>query len=150
MTYSTMVDRVLSEIVYGSAAYKESVALREEVLRKPLGLTFTDEELGREQSDYHLVCQYEGQVVGCLILVPKGPAEVKVRQVAVAPHVHGKGVGRVLATFAEDFARERGFKLMTLHARLTAVSFYEKLGYERIGEAFEEVTIPHWRMQKQL
>jgi ribosomal protein S18 acetylase RimI-like enzyme len=145
-----MTHRVLSEIAYGAAAYKASVALRNQVLRKPLGLKFAEEELEREHSDYHLICQDEGEIIGCLILVPETPNEVKVRQVAVAPHAQRQGVGRALTKFAEDFARQRGFTMITLHARATAVPFYEKLRYERVGEQFTEVTIPHWKMQKLL
>ena len=39
---------------------------------------------------------------------------------------------------------------MILHARETAVVFYEKLGYSSLGDQFEEVTIPHWAMEKRL
>nr|MBP8249907.1 GNAT family N-acetyltransferase [Chitinophagales bacterium] len=44
----------------------------------------------------------------------------------------------------------KGFTLMYCHARDTAIPFYEKLGYSRVGEEFEEVTIPHWEMGKSL
>jgi predicted GNAT family N-acyltransferase len=37
-----------------------------------------------------------------------------------------------------------------MHARKSAAAFYEKLGYQIIGDAFEEVTIPHYEMQKNL
>ena len=61
-----------------------------------------------------------------MILVPQSTQEVKARQVAVAPHAQGQGVGRALTKFAEDFARQRGFTTITLHARATAVPIYEK------------------------
>jgi ribosomal protein S18 acetylase RimI-like enzyme len=141
---------VLSQVAHGSDAHGASVALRREVLRKPLGLDFTDEELEEERSDYHLICQEDGELVGCLVLAPQSRDEVRMRQVAVSPETRGRGIGRALTEFAEDFARRQGFARMTLHARTTAVRFYEKLGYERVGEEFEEVTIPHWTMQKRL
>jgi len=37
---------------------------------------------------------------------------------------------------------------MVLNARKTAVGFYEKLGYEKIGEEFPEINIPHYKMRK--
>jgi predicted GNAT family N-acyltransferase len=37
-----------------------------------------------------------------------------------------------------------------MHARKTAMGFYEKLGYEKIGDEFTEVTIPHYKMEKRL
>ena len=145
-----MSHRVLSRISHGSAAYNASVVLRNEVLRRPLGLELAKGELEQERSDYHLVCREDGEHVGCLVLVPRSDSEIRMRQVAVSPEAQGRGIGRALTQFAEDFARQRGFARMTLHARATAVPFYEKLGYESVGEQFEEVTIPHWTMQKNL
>jgi predicted GNAT family N-acyltransferase len=43
---------------------------------------------------------------------------------------------------------EKGVKLMHCNARKTAVPFYLQLGFETVGEEFEEVGIPHFRMQK--
>ena len=37
-----------------------------------------------------------------------------------------------------------------MHARETAVGFYEKLGYKVVGDKFTEVTIPHYVMEKKL
>jgi predicted GNAT family N-acyltransferase len=76
--------------------------------------------------------------------------ELKMRQVAVAETVRGKGIGRALVNFSERFAREHGYERITMHARETSVPFYEKLGYERYGERYEAVTIPHWNMRKLL
>jgi ribosomal protein S18 acetylase RimI-like enzyme len=138
------------QIDHGSPDYLATVELRRAVLRVPLGLDFSPEELANERSDYHLMCRRGGEVVGCLVLLPQAGGDIKMRQVAVMPHAQRQGIGRRLTQFAERFARQHGFKRMTLHARTTAVPFYEKLGYERVGEEFEEVTIPHWAMRKAL
>ena len=44
----------------------------------------------------------------------------------------------------------RGFVSLSLHARSIAVGFYEKLGYETVGDEFIEVSIPHRKMAKRL
>jgi GNAT superfamily N-acetyltransferase len=137
-------------IEHGSAEYEETVALRENLLRRPLGLTLTPDELADEASDYHVACYEEGRLVGCLVLTPRPGRELKMRQVAVAEAMQGKGIGRAMVEFSERFARERGFFRITMNARETAVSFYEKLDYQRSGARFEQKTIPHWRMQKKL
>jgi predicted GNAT family N-acyltransferase len=59
-------------------------------------------------------------------------------------------VGRALTDFAEDWAKTNGYKLITLNARMPAVPFYSRLGYEVVGEEFIEVTIPHLAMRKEL
>lgn len=148
--FAAMTTLTLRLVPHGSAEYEETVALRDEILRRPLGLRFTPESLGAETNDLHLACYLEGTLVGCLILTPAGPATVKMRQVAVAEQMQGKGIGRAMVKRSEEIALEHGFTEMVLNARDTAVPFYETLGYERIGEQFEEVTIPHWKMRKQL
>ena len=69
---------------------------------------------------------------------------------AVVSGLQGKGIGKVLLQFAENIARDRGYKKIMMHARKTAVGFYEKLGYKKTGGEFEEVTIPHYVMEKDL
>jgi len=69
---------------------------------------------------------------------------------AVHKSQQGKGVGGQLLHFAENVARHKGYRSMLMHARKTAVGFYEKLGYKVKGDEFEEVTIPHFLMEKTL
>ena len=52
--------------------------------------------------------------------------------------------------FAENVARDLGYRKLCMHARKTALGFYEKLGYTVAGEEFLEVTIPHFTMEKAL
>ena len=69
---------------------------------------------------------------------------------AVQNNLQGKGIGATMMNFAENVARDRGFRIMSMHARKTAIGFYEKLGYKVSGDEFQEVTIPHFVMQKVL
>ena len=84
------------------------------------------------------------------MLTKQDEKTVRLRQMAVISGLQGKGVGRVLMQFAENIARDRGFKTLIMHARTTALGFYEKLGYKIKGDEFEEVTIPHYVMEKEL
>jgi predicted GNAT family N-acyltransferase len=69
---------------------------------------------------------------------------------AVGMGLQGKGIGRVLMNFAENIARDMGNKKIIMHARYSAVGFYEKLGYKVCSDEFEEVSIPHYMMEKEL
>ena len=137
-------------VPYGSVEYRAALVLRDRILRKPLGLRFTDAEMAQDKSDYHFVVKHENNVIGCLILTPHDDASIKMRQVAVAEHMQGQGIGKMLVRDAELFALERGFDLMYCNARDTAVVFYEGLGYSKVGEPFVHVKVIHWRMEKQL
>jgi predicted GNAT family N-acyltransferase len=140
----------LKIIDHGTAEYKQMVKLRDEILRKPLGLRFTETELEKEK-DHLLIGAYEDdRMLGCCMLVEEGPYTVRLRQMAVRNDLQGKGIGKALMQFAENLARDRGYKKITMHARKNAVGFYEKMGYSLMGEEFQEITIPHYLMEKRL
>ena len=138
----------LKIIDHGSREYQQMVQLRNDMLRRPLGLTFTQEELEKEKEEILIGAFEEEKMLGCCMLIRQDPATVRLRQMAVLNNLQGKGIGRALMQFAENIARDRGFHKITMHARKTAVGFYEKLGYRVCGQEFEEVTIPHYVMEK--
>ena len=84
------------------------------------------------------------------MLIEEEPQTVRLRQMAVMNDLQGKGIGKALMQFAENLARDRGYKKITMHARRDASGFYEKMGYRRIGDEFKEITIPHYVMEKEL
>jgi predicted GNAT family N-acyltransferase len=137
-------------IDHGSKEYKQMVDLRYNMLRKPLGLSFSEAELNEEENNIHIGCFDDDKLEGCCMLVPKDNNAIQLRQMAVVSGLQGKGIGRVLMQFAENIARDRGYKKLIMHARKTAMGFYEKIGYNKIGNEFFEVTIPHYIMEKDL
>jgi GNAT superfamily N-acetyltransferase len=137
-------------IDHGTKEYQQMINLRYMILRKPLGLEFSPEELEKEKNDILIGCFDDDKLEGCCMLTDSGGKVVRLRQMAVLSGLQGKGLGRVLMQFAENIARDRGFKKLSMHARKSAAGFYEKLGYRISGEEFVEVTIPHFIMEKDL
>lgn len=135
---------------FGSELHQKSIFLRNDILRKPLGLQFTDIELANEINQHHLVMLLNSEVCGVTLLVPISISLVKLRQFAVAESLQGKGYGRKLVAFAEEFAKQEGFQRIELHARETARGFYASCGYKTIGSSFLEIGIPHHKMTKTL
>ena len=140
----------LKIIDYGTPEYQQMLKLRDDILRKPLGLQFNTEELEKEKEHLLIAAVDDGNMRGCCMLVKEGEQTVRLRQMAVTDNQQGKGIGRALMQFAENLARDHGFRKITMHARSNAVGFYEKLGYKKVGHEFEEVTIPHYVMEKDL
>ncbi len=132
------------------AVYDKALQLRTDVLRTPLGLKFTAEELKKDESDTHFGLFEDDKILACLTLTKCADNKMKMRQVAVHPDFQKKGLGKKLAAESEIFAREKGFKIMFCHARKTAVPFYESMGYTIVGDEFSEVNIPHYLMEKRL
>ncbi len=52
----------------------------------------------------------EEKMLGCCMLIKEGPISVRLRQMAVLNNLQGKGIGRALMQFAENIARDRGFR----------------------------------------
>jgi predicted GNAT family N-acyltransferase len=135
---------------FGSFEQIQSLALRHDVLRKPLGLEYNPDDLLAEESQIHIVFQEEHRVVGVLLLYTADNHTYKMRQVAVSPSVQKRGVGAALVAFAEKHLVSIGGNRIELHARWNAIPFYEKNNYITDGEVFEEVGIPHKFMYKDL
>lgn len=133
-----------------SPAYAMAVALRRDVLRKPLGLDFTEAQLASEAASLHLTAWEEDVLLGTLLLTPLDGQSIQMRQVAVDDRRQGLGIGRAMVLESETEALRRGFRRMMLHARDTAVGFYANLGYRPVGAAFMEVGIRHQEMEKRL
>jgi len=141
---------VLREIAFDSREYDASVTLRTRVLRAPLGLQPGPEEREEESRLRHLGAFEDERLVACLMLHDVGEGKVRMRQVAVDFDRQQTGLGTRLVHYSEQVARAAGFREMVLHARKTAVPFYERLGYTAYGEPFVEVTVPHVAMKLEL
>lgn len=140
----------LKIIEHGTPDFQKMVKLREDILRKPLGLGFTTNELEQEKSNMLIGAFEEEDILGCCMLVEENPEIVRLRQMAVLNDLQGKGIGRAIMHFAENIARDRGYRILSMHARKNAIGFYEKMGYKVTGDEFTEVTIPHYVMEKKL
>jgi ribosomal protein S18 acetylase RimI-like enzyme len=140
----------IKQIYYGSKEYNQMVNLRLEIMRKPLGLTFSVDELQKEKDDILIGAFDEDVIIGCCILTKIDNSTVRLRQMAVQKNQQGMGIGESMMAFAENIARDKGYKLLTMHARDTAIGFYEKFGYKVKGPAFIEVNIDHHEMEKKL
>jgi predicted GNAT family N-acyltransferase len=143
-------DIAVVEVVLGSDLYRQCLCLREAVLRKPLGLTITREELTDDATRQHFCALSYGALVGSVSLKPLDETTLQLRQMAVAEDRRGEGVGGHLLAHAEAWGSGGGFLVMVLNARMGIEGFYARYGYQAFGEPFEENTIPHIRMTKRL
>lgn len=137
------------EISYNTKYYKEACRLRDDILRKPLGMSLYDQNLEEEKDHIHIIGKSSNdEVLAYLQFRLLGDNTAKMQQVAVRKKNQANGIGRRLVNHSEQFIKNIGVKFIVLHAREPVIGFYEKLGYQKIGEKFLEVTIPHYKMKK--
>ncbi len=142
---------IIKPIQPDTVDYEQELALREAVLRKPLGLRLTDADLQQDRSSLHYgLFDSGGVLLACAIASPRSATEAKIRQVAVSSERQGRGLGRQLMTAMEADLAGRGFTRLVLHARSSVSAFYLKLGFTPVGAEFLELSIPHIAMVKTL
>ena len=134
-------------------------ALRHAVLRQPW-----QQPLGSERCP----ADAEASTAHALLLAPGRPNAAPValavgmlqhldaqqgqlRFMAVAAAAAGTGLGSHVVHYLEDQARTTGLRELVLHARATAVGFYERHGYAVAGPSHTLFgVLPHFLMRKQL
>lgn len=136
-------------IEHNSEDYFQSVRLRQEILRTPLGLVFTKDDLTSEALQIHIVGKSANRIV-CTASILIFQQHCKIRQVAVQQNLQKTGIGYQLMTFCERYIQQLNIAQIELHARLSIADFYRKMGYTEIGDGFIEVNLPHIKMVKYL
>jgi len=148
-------------IIEEADLYAQAVELRNEQLRKKIGLSIYDEDLSAEK-DYVILAALASAedasesdpktvVVGCVVLRPEEDGKTfRLKQMAVHPSYQGQNIGRHIIEAVEKVTRANLRSRIFLHARIVSKGFYEKLGYSVISEEFIEVNIPHCQMEKVL
>jgi predicted GNAT family N-acyltransferase len=123
--------------------------MRELVLRLPLGLRYSAEDIKKEEGEFIFALKTDSKIVASCQFVISGQT-AKMRQVATASAFQGHGFGSDLYLYCENHLKKHGIAEIYCHARKTAVPFYKKLKFEVISDEFEEVGIPHVKMKKRI
>ena len=75
--------------------------------------------------------------------------QLQLRGMSVLKNYQKQGIGQKLLIHCEKYAIQCNIKLIWFNARISAVLFYEKLGYDRFGKEFDIPEIgKHFVMQK--
>jgi predicted GNAT family N-acyltransferase len=131
-----------------AAARESLLAVRVPVFVQEQGVPLALEEDDRDPHCLHLLASVAGRPVAAARLdVGQGG---KIGRVAVVRDMRGSGVGRALMLCLHRLAAGNGLDSLWCHAQLSAVRFYEKLGYLREGETFLEAGIPHQTLRYRL
>ena len=105
--------------------------MRIQAMAKQYHITLREEfdEHDTPDTKYIVILDGDFPVATCrLYELPEAPA-MMLGRIVVLPEYRKQGLGRLVVTEAEKWARELGCKKAVLDSRDVAVGFYEKLGY---------------------
>ena len=124
-------------------ALHEALAIRAEVFIEGQGVPPNEEVDGRDPDCLHwLVTDAEGPVATLRVL-PKSERLAKIQRVAVLERARGTGLGAMLMGHVMGELADMGFTHATLGSQLSAVGFYERLGFRAHGPVYDDAGIAH-------
>lgn len=131
--------------------YEDALSVRKTVFVEEQGVDPDIEVDEHDETATHLAAYDErGEPIGSGRFRSLDEETGKVERVAVLADRRDSGLGRAIMGQIEAIARDRGVERLVLHSQTRAAPFYERVGYERVGEEFEEAGIPHVEMRKEL
>lgn len=130
--------------------YAETVFLRYIVFVEEQKVPASIELEFEDSCEHFLARDSEGRPAGC-VRIRQTKEGLKIERLVVHPFFRGRGYGKALVRFALkrclgkiNVTGKRKTIYMNAQSRLE--KFYGSLGFERIGNNFEEAGIPHIRM----
>ena len=99
-----------------------------------------------DPSATHALAYQDRQCIGTGRLVELGNGQAQIGRMAVLAQFRGTGIGKQILEKLVDLAISQGAKSIILHSQLTAIPFYEKLGFQAQGDVYDEAGIPHRNM----
>ncbi len=124
-------------------AQNDAYCVRESVFIQEQGVPASLELDEFDPHALHALAYQASKCIGTGRLVKSTPSEGHIGRMAVLKAHRGKGFGKLLLLALIGQAGQQGLTQLTLHAQLTAISFYEPFGFEAVGEPYDEAGIPH-------
>ncbi|MEL6225322.1 MAG: GNAT family N-acetyltransferase [Cyanobacteria bacterium J06627_8] len=142
----------LKAIDYSGDDYYQAAQLRYELFYKVHNISFDAIFDSSEATDQHfaIVAPSTNQVLAYGRLGQNKPHEFQIYQMVVRPDCQGQGLGKQLLDGLTDAAIRQGAMRIVLLARVTKQGFYQRSGFEPVGEVFPSAMtgVPHITMQK--
>ncbi len=135
-----------------SLEYQAACKIRDDILRRPLGLRLSQVDTKQDYEQWHLGAFVDNKLVGCVsaakLTEPNNTYQI--RQMAIINALQGLGLGKRLMQTMEEHLKTQACQHIQLAARITAQGFYEALGYNTASDIFTHNSVEHIMMKKHL
>jgi predicted GNAT family N-acyltransferase len=125
-------------------------AIRRTVFQEEQGVDPDLDFDGQDEVCEQIIAYLNQQAVGTARVRYLDEKTAKIERLAVLPIARGYGLGKKIMTKAIDIIAERKITYVIIHAQVYIKSLYQQLGFEEVGDRFEDAGIAHVKMVKNL
>lgn len=125
------------------ALVADAFDLRQQVFTQEQGFPADIDVDEYDDTALHVVLYLNQQPAAVLRCVFMDAGLIKVGRVAVQKPHRGKGLGREMMKFVQQYGAENQYQKIGLSAQHTAITFYQSLGYKTEGEMYDEDGMDH-------
>lgn len=130
-----------------SDVYRDGLKIRKKVFVEEQHVPL-DREIDKYEADCYYCVGYEnGEPVSTTRLLPVTPDLVKIQRMAVLADYRLGGFGRQQIEECIQKAVQERYNTVVLGAQIQAIGFYERLGFEQVGEKYMDAGIKHIDME---
>lgn len=97
-------------------------------------------------SEHAVLMDSDDNALATARIFERSPEQASLGRLAVLKEHRGKGYGFTIVDHCLQRLKKQGYPDVLIHAQTHAISFYENLGFEVIGDEFMEDNIPHVEM----
>ncbi len=103
-----------------------------------------------DETATHILAMANGQPIGAARIVFEDQT-AKIGRVCLIPSARGAGLGAALIQNALEIARDApAIKIAKLSAQVSAMGFYQALGFVAEGSVYDDLGVPHRMMARAL
>ena len=127
---------------------KEAIEIRYKVFTLEQGFANEDDLDVLDDKSIHIIVFINELPIGTARMFKEGEGIYHIGRLAILKEHRGKGIGSFILGVFENKARELGAKKMHLGSQIDKAAFYEKNGYKKYGDIFDDAGYPHIMMEK--
>ena len=105
-----------------------------------------------DEKAYHFGGFFDAQLISVISLYNDSAhtqnSAMQFRKFATLSAFQGQGIGSQLLQYAIRYAQHKQAEILWCDARKSAIGFYQKFGFEVVGDAFIKSGVSYVRMQK--
>ena len=127
---------------------KEAIDIRYQVFALEQGFKEEDDLDVLDNESIHILVFENDIPIATARMFKTNDSTYHIGRLAVLKEFRNKGVGSFILSIFEKYAKENNASVVELGSQIDKVGFYEKNGYTKYGDIFNDAGYPHILMTK--